>query len=60
MFKQKAPRRKIKVRILQSIAGHAEPMYDLPDFGFAPGQVVLIDERLAGNWISSGVAEAAQ
>jgi hypothetical protein len=61
MFKKApAPRPKIKVRIKRPIAGNAEPIYDLPDFGFAPGQVVELDQRLAESWIASGVAEAVQ
>jgi hypothetical protein len=55
---QEQPRPKIKVRIKQSIAGHADKTYDLPDFGFAPGEVVALDSRLAESWISSGIAEA--
>ena len=52
------PRPKRKIRMKTSIAGNAEPMYDLRDFAFGPGQEVEVDERLAGNWIASGVAEA--
>ncbi|HZQ96548.1 MAG TPA: hypothetical protein VFA67_16180 [Candidatus Sulfotelmatobacter sp.] len=55
---QPQPRPKTRVKIKQAIAGNREPMYDLLDFSFGPGQVVEIDERLAANWIASGIAEA--
>ena len=57
---QEQPRPKTRVKIKQAIAGNAEPMYDLPDFGFAPGQIVALDSRLAESWIASGLAEPAQ
>lgn len=47
----------MKVRILTSICGHAEPMYDLPDFCFAVGDVVDLHDGLASAWIKSGIAE---
>lgn len=49
----------MRVQIIQSIAGHADPRYNLPDFGFRPGEVTEIHDTLAGHWIASGVAEAA-
>ena len=47
----------MKVIILQSIAGNAEPRYDLPEFAFRPGEMVDLNDDLAKAWISSGVAE---
>jgi len=41
-----------------SIAGHAEPMYGLPDFSFRIGEIVDLDQKLAEAWIASGIAEA--
>jgi hypothetical protein len=56
---QEQPRPKTRVKIKQSIAGNREPMYDLLDFSFAPGQLVELDSRLAESWVSSGIAELA-
>lgn len=47
----------MKVRMLVSIAGHAEPLYKLPEFAFSPGDVVDVDKKLAAAWIEGGVAE---
>ena len=64
MFKQKqpeAPRPKTRVKILQGVAGNADPAHGLTaDFMFGPGQVTLLDSELAAAWISSGIAEAVQ
>jgi hypothetical protein len=49
----------MKIRILQSIAGHAEPRYGLADFSFPPGAVVDVQEDLAKAWIASKIALAA-
>lgn len=50
----------MKVSILQSIAGNAEPMYGQPEFGYAPGQVVEVDDALARAWIAGGIAAKAK
>jgi len=46
----------MKIQIIQSIAGHADPRYDLADFSFAPGSVIEINDFLAEAWVASGVA----
>ena len=50
----------MKIVILQSIAGNAEPMYNQPEFGYAPGQIVEVDDGLAKAWIASGIASKAK
>jgi hypothetical protein len=50
----------MKVKIVQSIAGHADPRYELKDFGFRPGEVVDVDDELASAWLVQGIAEAYQ
>jgi hypothetical protein len=47
----------MKVRMLVSIAGHAEPAYSLPEFSFSPGDEVDLDPALAKAWLESGHAE---
>jgi hypothetical protein len=47
----------MKVRMCVSIAGHAEPLYELPEFSFAPGDEVDLHADLAKAWISCGHAE---
>jgi hypothetical protein len=49
----------MKIKILQSIAGHTEPRYRLADFSFSPGAVVEVPDALAKAWIASKVAIAA-
>ena len=49
---------KIKIKLLTSIAGNAEPAYDQAEFGYAPGQIVEVHPNLAAAWIGSGLAEA--
>jgi hypothetical protein len=39
----------VKVKILQSIAG--------PDVSFRPGQIVTLDDVLAGKWIKTGICK---
>lgn len=51
---------KIKVKMLTSIAGNANPVYDLPDHGYQFGQVVELHPDLAALWIASGKAEAVE
>ena len=48
----------MKVKILTSIAGHADPRYDLRDFSFRPGEEADVHDELAAAWIESGVAVA--
>lgn len=50
----------MKVRMLVSIAGHAEPIYELGDFSFAPGDEVELHPALAQAWIESGHAESRE
>jgi hypothetical protein len=50
----------MKVTILQSIAGNAEPLYDLPEFSFRPGETVELNDALAKAWIASGIAAKAK
>lgn len=49
-----------KVKMLVSIAGHAEPRYDHADFSLAPGDVVELHPDLADAWVKGGHAEAAK
>lgn len=44
------------VKIQTSIAGHADPRYELDDFSFRPGEEVEVHDDLAAAWIESGVA----
>lgn len=46
----------MRILIQVSIAGNADPRYNLDEFGFQPGQVADIDPGLAQAWIASGVA----
>jgi hypothetical protein len=48
----------MKIRMQVSIAGLAEPLYGLPEFSFAPGQVVDVDPVLAAHWLACGHAAA--
>jgi hypothetical protein len=50
----------MKVTILQSIAGNAEPLYGLPEFSFRPGETVELNDDLAKTWIASGIAAKAK
>jgi hypothetical protein len=47
-----------KVRMLQAIAGHADPAKGLPDFSYMPGQLVTLPAALASAWISAGICVA--
>jgi hypothetical protein len=49
--------KKIKVRMVVSIAGNAEPLYDLEAFSFQPEQIVELHAGLARAWIASGNAK---
>jgi hypothetical protein len=51
---------KMKVKMLTSIAGNANPRYDLPEHSFAPQQVVDLHPQLAAAWIHSGIAEEVE
>ena len=46
----------MQIKIVQSIAGHADPRYELEDFGYRPGEVVDVDDELAASWIDAGIA----
>ena len=48
----------MQVRILTSIAGHAEAAYNQPDFAYQPSDTPDIDARLAAAWIDAGICEA--
>lgn len=50
----------MKIQIIQSIAGHEQPIYDLADFSFAPGSIVEVHDALAEAWIASGIAIAGK
>jgi hypothetical protein len=50
--------KKVEVKMLTSIAGLANPMYDLPDHCYAFGDIVEVHPNLAEAWIQSGIAEA--
>jgi hypothetical protein len=50
----------MKVKMLVSIAGHAEPKYGLPEFAFKPGEVVELTDTLAKAWIAGWLAEAVE
>jgi molybdopterin-guanine dinucleotide biosynthesis protein A len=43
--------------MLVSISGHAQPVYKISDFSFAPGDTPNLHKDLAKAWIASGVAE---
>lgn len=47
----------MRVRMLISIAGNAEPNYGLPEFSFAPGDTPDLHKDLAKAWIAAGHAE---
>jgi hypothetical protein len=47
--------KKIRVQIVQPIAGGDMPEYDQENFSFRPGQVVMLHPVLAGAWDASGV-----
>ena len=49
----------MKIKILQSRAGHAQPQHRLADFSFPPGAVIDIAPFLAQAWIASKTAIAA-
>ena len=52
--------KKIKVKMLTSIAGLANPDYDLPEHGYTVGDIVELHPQLAEAWIQSGTAEAVK
>ena len=49
----------MKIKMLQSIAGHTEPRYGLADFSFPPGAVIDVQTDLARAWIAADIALAA-
>lgn len=48
---------KIKVKMLTGIAGRANPLYDLPDHGYQPDEIVDLHPELAKFWFAAGIAE---
>lgn len=53
--------KKTKIKMLTSIAGNADPRYDLThDFSFEVGKVYDVHAALAQAWIAGGIAELAQ
>jgi hypothetical protein len=52
--------KKKTIRLLVSIAGHADPAHELPDFAFAPGDLADVSAALAKAWIEGGIAEAIE
>jgi hypothetical protein len=50
--------KKTKVKMVVSIAGLAEPIYDLEEFSFKPGEEIEIHPELARHWIAAGHAIA--
>jgi hypothetical protein len=51
---------KIKVKMLTSIAGLANPAYDLPEHGYQQDDIVELHPVLANAWIEAGIAEAVK
>jgi hypothetical protein len=51
---------KIKVKMLTSIAGLANPLYDLPEHGYQQDDIVELHPTLANAWIEAGIAEAVK
>lgn len=47
---------KIKVKMLTSIAGLANPDYDLPEHGFQAGDIAELHPKLAEAWVEAGIA----
>jgi len=47
----------MRVRMLTSIAGNANPLYGLGEFSFAPGDTPDLHKDLAKAWIACGHAE---
>jgi hypothetical protein len=50
--------KKTKVKMVVSIAGLAEPIYDLEEFSSKPGEEIEIHPELARHWIAAGHAIA--
>jgi hypothetical protein len=50
----------VKVKMRTSIAGLANPEFDLPEHGYEQDQIVELHPTLAAAWIESGLAEAIQ
>lgn len=50
--------KKIKVKMLVSVAGNADERYDLPSHGYGAGQIIELHPELAASWIASGRAAA--
>lgn len=50
----------MQIKMLQSIAGHADPDNDIEEFSFKPGDVVDLKDGVAKAWVAGGLAEAVQ
>ncbi len=46
----------MKICMRTSIAGHAEPRYNLPEFSFSFGEIAEVDDVLGAAWVASGIA----
>lgn len=47
---------KVKVKMLVSISGLANPAADLPEHSFVPDQIVELNAGLAAAWLAGGLA----
>jgi len=52
---EQKPKPKIKIRVMDSVAGSA-PELGIREFAYAPQSVILLDARLAEKWLQSGLA----
>lgn len=52
--------KKVPLRISVNIAGNPEPLYDLPEHNYKPGQRITVHPALAESWINAGIAEAPE
>ncbi|WP_420239255.1 hypothetical protein ACOBR2_06660 [Telmatobacter bradus] len=50
----------MKIKILQSIAGHADVARRLRDFSFPPGYVVELQDELANALVEASIAISAK
>lgn len=48
--------KKVRVRIETSIAGAADPLYDLPEHSYKQGVIISVHPNLAEAWTASGIA----
>lgn len=54
------PSKTMKIKILDSIAGHGNPKLGIPEFSYGPGQIVTVKHSLAVALIKRGAAIAAE